>query len=163
MEPESFAAQHGRDLLALALGLTGNRGDAEDLLQDTYVRLLRAWSSLERADMPYAYARRTLVNTFLNARRRTGVVTLFRDGNPPQDVGRTDEYENEPRPASAAVQTLPPKQRAVIALRYLADMSDADIAVEMGIGRTAVRSHASRGLATLRAHLAAESEEALDA
>ena len=65
-----FVRQHSTTLLRAAYLLTGDRGAAEELLQDTLVRLYPQWSRVQAADVPMAYVRRSLTNNFLNGRRR---------------------------------------------------------------------------------------------
>lgn len=153
MRPEEFARHHGDDLLALGIALSGRRADGEDLLHDTYVKLLRSWEQVDSARSPIAYARRVLVNTFLTSRRRARLVVLSRDGVSPEGA-REDTYDLGGDPVLASgLARLPERQRTVLALRYLADLDDAEIARTMTISRVAVRSHASRGLAALRTYL----------
>ncbi|WP_205860552.1 SigE family RNA polymerase sigma factor [Phycicoccus sp. HDW14] len=151
---EDFArwaeATAGR-LLRLAHALTGSRADAEDLTQDTLVKVGLAWHRLRQGEEPYPYARRTMVNLFLNGRRRNrlwhSVAPRLRE-----DVNHTPEADPDGLAgARTLLDRLPPKQRAAVALRYLLDLDDATIAAELGCTEGSVRSHVSRGLATLRA------------
>lgn len=147
MTPENFAAEHGTALLRLATMLTGNAVDADDLVQETFVGLLRGWSGVERADTPRAYARRALVNTHLTRRRRAGreVLRAVPDGPAPAPSRGSDTDA-----AWALLAELPRQQRAVLVLRYYEDLPDAEIAQVMGISAGSVRTHAARGLAALR-------------
>ncbi|MDO5627270.1 MAG: sigma-70 family RNA polymerase sigma factor [Mobilicoccus sp.] len=109
---------------------------------------MRHWSTMESAQTPHAYARRTLLNHHLNRRRRRSreVVTMTLpevDATPVESGSDTDD-------AWAWLATLPPRQRAVLVLRYYEDLPDADIASLLHITPGAVRTHASRGLAALR-------------
>ena len=78
----TFVRQHSTTLLRAAYLLTGDRGAAEELVQDTLVRLYPQWSRVQAADVPLAYVRRCLTNNFLNSRRRAGREVLFAD--PPE-------------------------------------------------------------------------------
>ena len=69
---EAFLAANGHALLRLAFLLTGNRHDAEDLLQDTLTDIYRHWTKVSQTHVPHAYARRMLVNRHTsNPRRRS--------------------------------------------------------------------------------------------
>jgi RNA polymerase sigma-70 factor (sigma-E family) len=161
---EEFVAARGTPLLRLAVMLTGNVHDAEDLLQTTFVKLLRGWDRVAAADLPAAYARRMLVNEHLSWRRRpsrrehswaddalASAASAASTGllhEPPVDEGW------------ALLATLPRQQRTVLALRYYEDLSDAQIAGVLDCSESTVRSNASRALATLRSTLPALDEEA---
>ncbi|HYN66090.1 MAG TPA: sigma-70 family RNA polymerase sigma factor [Ornithinibacter sp.] len=153
---DDFAAWAGHaatPLLRYAHALTGRGADAEDLTQETLVRVGLAWARLEPERDPMPYARRTLLNIFLNERRRAArwrsVAPRVAVPDQAPEPGSPDAAESR-----ALLALLPPRQRAVIAMRYLLDLDDATIATELGCGEAAVRSNASRGLATLREHLA---------
>ncbi len=151
MTLEEFLAQHGQGMLRLGVMLTGSTHDAEDLLQSTLSRLWVNWERVETARSPGAYARRALVNTFTSSRRRTNLEVAWADGfdpadTPAQRVSTTDE-------AWAWLASLPPMQRAVLALRYYEDLSDAEIAACLDCAPSTVRSNAARALATLRERL----------
>ena len=134
--------------------LVGDRGLAEDLVQDVLLRLHDRRDRLaEIADLD-AYTRRMIVNAYLSWGRRWFRVVPSR---------MVREKVEAPDPAQAIVdrdvlrtqlRSLPRRQRAVLVLRYYLGLSDAEIAAELGCGVGTVRSHASRGLATLRIQLA---------
>lgn len=134
--------------------LTGNRADAEDLLQTTLLHAHRHRTRLVEMDAPAAYLRRTLVNAHLHGertvRRRPRLVSFPEDvqlpGGPPPPATATGAMWQQ-------LTHLPPKQRAVIVLRYYEDLPDAEIAVILGCGTGTVRSNAFRALATLRERL----------
>ena len=139
-------------LLRTAYLLTGDRANAEDLLQTSLAKLYLTWDRVQRRDSVDAYLRRIMVNE-LNGlwrrpwRRREVVVEHV-----PEVRGVPDEYD-EGRSAQLwdFVQTLPRKQRAVIVLRYYEELSEAETAEVMGCSVGTVKSQASRALAALRA------------
>ncbi|GAB2588949.1 RNA polymerase subunit sigma-24 [Paractinoplanes abujensis] len=147
---EAFLRESGPALLRLGHLLTLDRAAAEDLAQETYIKIGLAWSRVRKDGNPVGYARRTMVNLFLNSRRRAR----------PMPVPQVPETPRED-PALAAVDSaavirqilagLPPQQRAALALRYLDDLPDDEIGALLGCTPATVRSHLSRGLATLRA------------
>ncbi len=157
-----FVVGQWHALLRTAYLLTGDRGEAEDLVQSALVRVHRNWHRIERRDAPGVYTRRVLIN--LNAsiwRRRLRLREQPTDVVP--EVARADATEahalrDELR---RACLKLPPRQRAVLVLRYFEDLSEADTAATLGITVGAVKSQTSRGLDKLRGFLAAE--RAIDA
>ena len=143
-------------LLRLALMLTGNLPDAEDLLQSTLVRTQRHAARIERMAAPASYLRTALVHEHLSLARMRG----RRPRTTPLD-GHDVPIEPPGLPEDRAwrlLATLPRKQRAVLALRYYEDLSDAEIASVLRCGESTVRSNAARALATLRAALAETQE-----
>lgn len=156
MSLEEFLGRHGRSLLRLGVMLTGSLHDAEDLLQSTLVRLWPNWERVEAAASPGAYARRALVNTFTSSQRRIDLEVAWVEGLdpvqvPPRHISGTDE-------AWAWLAMLPPAQRAVLALRYYEDLSDAEIAACLDCTPSTVRSNAARALAGLRGLLGSEND-----
>ena len=109
-------------------------------------------------DRALGYLRRAVVNGSRSRLRHLKVVRTHAERQPaPGAVRGADEaaLESERRAAVLdALESLPRRQREVIALRYYVDLSEAEIADALGISRGAVKSHASRGSATLRGLLA---------
>lgn len=150
-EFSAFVRTHSTTLLRSAYLLTGNLAAAEELVQDTFARLFPRWSRVVAADVPLAYVRRSVTNNFLNGRRRAGHEVLFAElpdrgyHHDPADVLGDRELVRR------LLADLPPKQRAVLVLRFYLDLSDAEIAADLGCRQGTVRSIVSRGLAALRA------------
>ena len=146
----AFVEQWSPALLRVAFLLTGDRWLAEDLLQTALLKTSRRWSSIADHDAAYPYVRRVLVTTFASWRRRHRVTEVLTDRLP--DGGWVDG-EAVPGRAVAALESLPPRMRAVIVLRYYEDLSEADTAAALGCSTGSVKSQASRGLARLRVEL----------
>ncbi|MDO5696349.1 MAG: SigE family RNA polymerase sigma factor [Dermatophilus congolensis] len=148
MSLEEFLAQHGQAMLRLGVMLTGSTPDAEDLLQSTLTRLWPQWDRVEGSRSPGAYAKRALVNTFTSSRRRINREVPWLEGLDPADsrVPRGSDTDE----AWEWLATLPPTQRAVLALRYYEDLSDAEIGEYLDCSTSTVRSNAARALASLR-------------
>ena len=146
---EDFINTHSRALLRSAWLLTGNWASAEDLVQTALVVAWQRWNSIE-ADDPMAYVRRVLVNAYLRGQRRRW--TLERPVAEVPDQETVDETSASDVRASvrAALAQLPPKQRAVVVLRYFNDMSEAQTASALGCSIGNVKSQSSRALAKLR-------------
>jgi RNA polymerase sigma-70 factor (sigma-E family) len=154
---DAFVAARGQALLRLAHVLTGDPDDAQDLSQATLVDTLRHWRKVARADSPDAYVRRMMLNRHLATRRlrRSGEVVL-RDVTPSADASVADPATGvaDRDEVHAALATLSPRARAVLVLRYYADLDDAAIGDCLGMPVGTVRSLVSRSLATLRSQVA---------
>ncbi|MFD0517134.1 sigma-70 family RNA polymerase sigma factor [Paractinoplanes durhamensis] len=137
-------------LLRFAHVLTLHRAEAEDLAQETLIRVGLAWSRVRRDGNPVGYAQRTLLNLFLNRRRRRADIP----------VAAVPEVTGEDVALAAVdaadgvrnlLASLPRKQRAAVAMRYVLDLPDERIGELLGCSPQTVRSQVSRGLAALRA------------
>lgn len=147
---EAFVLGRSRDLLRTAHLLTGDRGHAEDLLQQALERLARNWSRVHGD--PEGYVRRILVNLATDrwrARgRRVGEVLGLRHDAPVRhdDHARVEQQYDLVR----ALRTLPPRQRTVLVLRYFVDLPEGEVAELLGCSVGTVKSTTSRALARLR-------------
>jgi RNA polymerase sigma-70 factor (sigma-E family) len=148
---------HYRPLVRIAVLLLADRGAAEEVVQDAYVRLHQHWWRLREPDRALAYLRASVVNGARSALRRRGVAQRWLAAQPPlADVRSAESGAVEvlqQQAVLALLRTLPTRQREALVLRYYADLSEAEIADVMGISRGAVKSHAARGLAALRQQL----------
>jgi len=145
----AFATSRWPGLVRLAFGLTGDRWMAEDIAQTALAKAYVAWRRVSRADDPDAYLRRILVNTSNRRFRRRRVTE--QPGDPPETaVDGPAELVSERAALLAALRQLPPRQRAVVVLRYWEDLTDAQIAAALGCSPGTVRSQLSRALAKLR-------------
>lgn len=130
----------------------GDAHAAEDLVQTTLVKLFLGWRRI-RTD-PAAYARRTLVNCFLDQRRRAAArrevpaETLPDRPAPEPEIGGLDPV------LVAALAELPPRMRAAVVLRHVHDLSVDAVAELLGCEPGTVKSQTARGLDKLRASLA---------
>lgn len=122
--------------------------EAEDLTQAVFVRLYLAWGRV-RADGAHAYARRVLLNEFLHRRRRRESPVDPVPDRPDPAGGSPDDRLD----LSAALRAVPPRQRAVVVLRYWEGLSIGQTAALLGISPGTVKSQAARGLAALRAQV----------
>jgi RNA polymerase sigma-70 factor (sigma-E family) len=135
-------------LLRFAHVLSGDPHRAADLVQDALERTGLSWRRLRRDD-PEAYVRRVIVNTFLNGVRRTRRERLVAE--PPEVAYHEPESRDDA--LWMLLSTLPPRQRAVVVLRFYADLSEVEIGVILGCTTGTVKSTSSRALAKLRAAL----------
>lgn len=150
---EGFAAARAGALFRGALVLTGNREAAEDLVQETLERTCRTWRRIAVADAPDAYVRRIMVN-LANDRWRRFRRTVPDRGDrvaPGDEYGQVDSRDQLVR----ALQQLPMRMRTVVVLRYFHDLSDAEIAADLDISPSTVRSQLARGIDKLRSQIPA--------
>ena len=149
-----FVRENTPALLRTAYLLTGNQQQAEELVQDTLVRLYPKWDKVEAADVPLAYVRRSLSNAYINRMRRGSARELAFEDVPE----RTDPNDALSQLADrdqiwAGLNLLSQRQRAALVLRYFEDLSDEQTAAALGCRVGTVRSLISRGLAVLREHM----------
>jgi RNA polymerase sigma-70 factor (sigma-E family) len=151
---EGFVAESGDTLLRMATLLASDPQTAEDVYQETLQRLAARWS---RIDNPKAFSRRVLHNLVIDRARAVQRRPRELEFGPAHDSGDARSGDClaavELRPALlAALDTLPPQQRAIVVLRYFDDYSEADTAGLLGVSTGTVKSTASRAVAQLRSH-----------
>lgn len=137
-------------LCRVAYLVCGNWHAAEDTVQASLVKLYLNWGRFERDSDPWSYARRTVLNSAIDESRR-----------PWRRENATDVLPDIPAPVPSdldgevvdALSTLPRAQRAVVVLRYIEDLDVDTVAHVLGLPTGTVKSHAARGLTTLRARL----------
>ncbi len=156
---EEYAASAWPGLYRCAYLLTGDHAEAEDVAQLTLVKTHRSWGRVQRADSPAAYVRRILTNTYLSSKRpRSRRLEVLTDV-PPEPVSSGHRAGPETRLVLwGHVQQLPPRQRAVVVLRYYEDLSELETAAALGCSRGTVKSSAHRALKTLRAAIEREED-----
>lgn len=145
----AFAESRWPGLVRLAYGLTGDRWTAEDIAQTTLARAYVAWRRVSRADDPDAYVRRMLINAS-NRRFRKQRVTEQPGAIPDAAADGPADLIGDRAALLAALRVLPPRQRAVVVLRYWADLTDAQTAAALDCSPATVRSQLARALARLR-------------
>lgn len=145
-------------LATLLLG--GDSRRAEEVVQDALLGLHRAWQRLDDPARAAGYLRRSVVNGCRSTHRHSSVERRHLRLVAREEVSRHDTAEDtaEHDAVVRVLRTLPVRQREVLVLRYWADASEADIARTLGISAGAVKTHASRGMAALRAALATTPE-----
>ena len=144
-----FMVSRWPELVRLGYALTGDRWLAEDLAQTALASACTAWWRVRRADDPDAYVRRILINASnSHFRRRSPPVCAcgLREVPLPDPAALAGQRSD----LMAALRGLPPRQRAIIVLRYWADLNDAQVAALLGCSEGTVRSQAWRALAKLR-------------
>ena len=154
----AFMSEHADALLHTAWLLVGDMGRAEELTQQALVRTYGAWRRARTDPLPYA--RRVLVNLRVDTWRRHRREVLTAPDEVPESgaEARGNARAEDRDQLVRALALLTPRQRRVVVLRYLADVSEADVAADLGVTTGTVKTTASRGLATLRAALRAPDE-----
>jgi RNA polymerase sigma-70 factor (sigma-E family) len=131
----------------VAFRILGDRGDAEDVAQEALARALLRWSRLH--EHPEGWVTRVASNLAIDRRRKRHRHSQI----PVGPIGVLDEHDAEREDLVRALRRLPRRQREVVVMRYLADMSESEAAAALGCSVGTVKTHASRGLAALRRHL----------
>lgn len=151
-EFDSFVTARMGALVRFAYALTGDLGHAEDLVQTALMRVYQR-SRRMRPDDPERYVRRAVVNANLSRFRRRRVVESLVDVPPDRGAPQGELPGEQAEALRRLLGGLSPRQRTVLALRYGADLSEAETAELMGVSPGTVKSLSSRGLAKLRAEL----------
>jgi RNA polymerase sigma-70 factor (sigma-E family) len=131
----------------VAFRLLGDRTEAEDVAQEALARTYVRWRRVE----PYAapFACRVAANAAIDRARRRARLS---SGDAPERPA-ADAFADDRVDLQRALRALPRRQREVVALRYLADQPEDAVAAALGLSVGSVKTHASRGLAALRARL----------
>jgi RNA polymerase sigma-70 factor (sigma-E family) len=147
----SYVTGRSAALLRTAYLLTGNRADAEDLLQTALAKTYLSWDRIRDREAVDGYVRRIMVNTQTSWWRRRKVDERPTDRLPDRGGGRDDTADLELHDALwTALSALPKRQRAMVVLRYYEDLSEAETAQVMGVSVGTVKSTTSRALSKLR-------------
>lgn len=136
--------------LRLAVLLTGDRSRAEELLQDSLVRMYERWRKLSRHDDLHAYLRRALVNNHTSMWRRRRRESLVAEVPEHAASAGTSADLDVGAALMAALMALPPGQRAVVVLRLYEDLSERQAAAALGCSVGNVKSQYARALDKLR-------------
>ena len=148
---EDFVRERATGLLRMAVVLTGDVTAGEDLLQAVLEKVYARWSAGHPPDNPDAYTRRAMVHAARRLWKRRASDREFLVSEPPE-TAMGDAGGDLLRVAVLHVlATLPLRQRAVIALRYLEDRTEAETATILGCSVGSVKTHAHRALRRLRA------------
>lgn len=148
-----FVLDRSAALVRSAYLLTGDLGEAEDLVQTALIKAWSRWERIEKAEAREAYVRRIVVSTFLSWRRRRWHAETPTEALP-ERVDRSDPFGSvDIRSVTvAALREIPPRQRAVLVLRYFDDLTEAQVALALGCSVGTVKSQSSKALSRLRTH-----------
>ncbi len=152
-----FAVRNAASLRRSAFLFCGDWHLAQDLMQATLIKMYRSWSRVQKEDSLVNYSRTVLLRTWLDEKRRPWRRSEHSEAVVPEASDPSAD------PAAAAhrlwardvvhqgLLRLPPRQRAVLVLRYFDDLSVAETAAVMGCSQGTVKSQTARGLTALRA------------
>jgi len=145
---EAFVRSSLPELMRFGMAVAGNLHDAEDLVQTALEATARRWLKVLAAGDPTAYVKKSMVNAHISRWRRLRrewlTDTVLADDSAVLGGLLTEQA------MWTALEQLPPRQRAVLVLRYYEDLSEADIASVLGCSPGTVKSQASKALASLR-------------
>lgn len=150
----ALEARHGQALLGFVRQLGLDTDQAQDCVQDTFLRLWATLADGTPVDDPRAWAYRTVYRRAMDEhrlrRRVLGLAGRLRDlvGVRPEAPDQTDRIA-----VWREVDRLPPRQRQVLYLRFRSDLAFEEIGSVLGVTASAARSHCTQGLATIRARL----------
>ena len=145
-----YVLARGTALQRMAVMLTGNRADAEDLVQAALAKTYLAWGKINDRAALDAYVRRAMVNTHISWWRRRKLEEFPTDELPDQVVADHARDSDMAEVVRRALDRLPRRMRAAVMLRYFEDMTEPEIAVALGISLGTVKSTVSRAVARLR-------------
>ena len=149
---DRFVADSTETLMRTAFLIVWDLQEAEDIVQETLLEVARRWPRVRRMSHPVAYARRILVNRAVSGAGKRARTRSELGGEAPPEraddtaaadaIGIHDELMQ-------ALADLPPRQRAVLVLRYFLDLPEAEVAAALKCSLGTVKSTAARGLARL--------------
>ena len=141
--------RHALGLTRLAFLMLGDRQAAEDVVQEAFCGLYRAWDRMSDHAHALGYVRSSVLNGSRSALRRSRRVpraVAVEAAASAEDIVLSGERQRE---TVAALRRLPPRQREAVVLRYFADLPEQETAAAMGVSRGTVKSTTSRALAAL--------------
>jgi RNA polymerase sigma-70 factor (sigma-E family) len=144
---------HAVGLIRLAVVMLGDRPAAEDVVQEAFAGLYRRWNHLSDKDRALGYVRTSVLNGCRSRLRATARDERLAAAGPSPLAAASAEQAvlvgEEHAAVLAALRRLPDRQREALVLRYYLDLSEAETAASMGVGRGTVKSTTSRALAAL--------------
>lgn len=148
----AFVEARSPALLRTAYLLTGDVEEAQDLVQTALTNTYASWWRLRTDSALESYVRTSMARTVISWRRWHGRRPQVLMAEVPERPGPT-WTPSDHEPLMWALGTLPPRQRAVVVLRYFEDLSEAQTALTLGCSVGSVKSQASRGISRLRSIL----------
>jgi RNA polymerase sigma-70 factor (sigma-E family) len=153
---EAYFAARSDAMRSTAYLLCGDWHRAEDLVQLTFTKIYLAWRRIQRHEAMDSYTRQTLIRTFLSERRRGWFRHESVASEATDRAAPSADFADERLVLLEALVKVPPRQRAVLVLRYWEDQSVEQTAALLECSAGNVKSQAARGLATLRGLLEEE-------
>ena len=143
--------EHYASMVRMARLLVDDRETAEDVVMEAFTSLYRRWTAIRDPAEAHRYLRSSVLNGARSQLRRRRLLRRHESGGSEQEAIRDGVETNEADRSTVTqlLATLPYRQRQVLVLRYFVDMTEAQIAYELGVSPGSVKTHASRGLAAL--------------
>lgn len=161
-EFDEFVAHSLRPLTRAAVVITWSLADAEDVVQEALYRTARHWDRVRTMVSPYAYARQVVIHRALRGASKRATQRQELSGWPEGIVARLPATSGDGVEAvelrldlARMLGQLPPRQRAVLLLRFAEQLTEAEVAEVLGWPLGTVKSTAARALERLRADLRA--------
>jgi RNA polymerase sigma-70 factor, ECF subfamily len=160
---EFYQANYGR-LVSLLVAVLGDRQEAEDAAQEAFTRALARWPRVSRYDVPESWVRRVALHLAVDSgrgwRRRLNTSARLLAARRPREEEPSDALPLTP--VGRALMRLPLREREVLVLYYVADMSVQRISADRGLPAGTVKDRLAAGRRRLERELASNSEEARD-
>jgi RNA polymerase sigma-70 factor (sigma-E family) len=155
---DALYREHGLGLVRFALLLTGDKGSAEDVVQDAFLGLYRGWDRIRLDGNELAYLRASVMNGSRSVHRARFRARQHEPAaEPPVWSAEAAAIDGEDRrELLAAVAALPTHQREVLVLKFFLDLPEAEVAQIMRVSRGTVSSRAARALTALARRLKEE-------
>ncbi|MEJ7742635.1 MAG: SigE family RNA polymerase sigma factor [Nocardioidaceae bacterium] len=156
---DEFVVASWPSLFRASVLLMGDYHLAEDVLQSALAKVYAVWPRVSKVEHPRSYTRTVLTNEAMSWWRRKSSKELpVADWSDAAVVGHEDSV-TQASVVWQALRRLPPRQRAVIVLRYYEDLSEAEIARTLGISTGSVKSHAHHAIRAMSGHLGPEMQD----
>jgi len=157
---EEVYAADGPRLVVEIYAITGSLGEAEDVVQEAFIRAYTRWSRIGAMDAPAAWVRRVALNLATSRwRSRRRALALAHRVRPTEASTVSAPLTEETADLIQALSGLPQRQRTAIVLHYFADLSVIEVADLMRVPESTVKSHLRRGRASLAAALAIDATD----
>src|ERR1022692_2468781 len=143
---DEFYSNAAARLVRHGYALTGDMAEAQDIAQEAFARAWQRWSAVRDCDSPEAWVRRVATNLAASRWRRIRVARAAA-GQPAQQ--QATEVSTDTVALVSGLRTLPERQRTVLVLHYMCDLSVDEIAAELGCPSGSVKSWLSRGRTAL--------------
>jgi RNA polymerase sigma-70 factor (sigma-E family) len=145
-----YVRARSRALLRAAQAMTGNKPDAEDLVQATLVKAYQSWDRISDPAALDTYVRRVMVNTHISGWRRRRLDEYPTDDLPDSPEADATGDADLRDLVQRAIDRLPRQMRAAVMLRFYDDMTEPEVAAALGVSVGTVKSTVARAVAKLR-------------
>jgi RNA polymerase sigma-70 factor (sigma-E family) len=150
---DEFVAAYSNGLFKTAFLVSRDRGRAEDLVQETWIKAYRHWSRVCAVERPDLYVRRILLREYLGWRRRMPSREVIGFVQPERGEADVTASIVDRDYLWTLIAELPVRQRTVVVLRYFEDLPDDQISRILGCAQSTVRGLAARALVGLRTRI----------